>query len=95
MQLMRYKNPTKKIITEEIFNSYLSTASFPYPDLCIRTGHEKRISNFLLWQLAYSELYFPDLLWPDFDDNQFEQAINEYAKGQEDLGINQILKFKC
>ena len=87
------KSNQKKIITEEIFNSYLSTASFPYPDLCIRTGHEKRISNFLLWQLAYSELYFPDLLWPDFDDNQFEQAINEYAKRTRRFGDKSNFKI--
>ena len=67
-------------LTEEHFNSLLSTAPFGDPDLCIRTGNELRVSNFLLWQLAYSELYFPDILWPDFDDNQFEFALSEYSK---------------
>lgn len=67
-------------LTEEHFNSLLSTAPFGDPDLCIRTGSELRVSNFLLWQLAYSELYFPDILWPDFDDNQFELALSEYSK---------------
>ena len=67
-------------ITEEHFNSLLSTAPFGDPDLCIRTGNELRVSNFLLWQLAYSELYFPDILWPDFDDKQFELALSEYSK---------------
>lgn len=70
----------KESITENEFNTYLSTGSFPDPDLCIRTGNEIRISNFLLWQLAYSELYFPDLLWPDFGDEEFESALREYSK---------------
>ena len=69
----------KTDITEQEFNSYLSTARFEDPDLCIRTGNEIRVSNFLLWQLAYSELYFPNLLWPDFDDIQFDKALKEYS----------------
>ena len=52
----------------------LSTASIPDPDLLIRTGGEQRISNFLLWQIAYSELYFTDILWPDFDNNAYLDA---------------------
>ena len=59
--------------------SAVSTSNFEDPDLCIRTGREKRISNFLLWQLAYTELYFPDLLWPDFNDDEFEKALLEYS----------------
>ena len=66
-------------ISEEDLTSLLSTSKFKDPDLCIRTGKEKRISNFLLWQLAYTELYFPDLLWPDFDDDEFEKALLEYS----------------
>ena len=73
------KSSEKSKITEEDFKSYLSTAKFEDPDLCIRTGNEIRVSNFLLWQLAYSELYFPMLLWPDFDDSQFEKALEEYS----------------
>ena len=73
------KSSEKSEITEEDFKSYLSTAKFEDPDLCIRTGNEIRVSNFLLWQLAYSELYFPKLLWPDFDDGQFEKALEEYS----------------
>ncbi|MEC7929913.1 MAG: undecaprenyl diphosphate synthase family protein, partial [Pseudomonadota bacterium] len=56
------------------------------PDLCIRTGNELRISNFLLWQLAYSELYFPDVLWPDFDDKHFDNALKEYSKRSRRFG---------
>ena len=69
----------KENISEEDLTSLLSTSKFRDPDLCIRTGKEKRISNFLLWQLAYTELYFPDLLWPDFDDDEFEKALLEYS----------------
>ena len=73
------KESNKDKISEEDLTSLLSTSKFRDPDLCIRTGKEKRISNFLLWQLAYTELYFPDLLWPDFDDDEFEKAILEYS----------------
>ena len=65
--------------SEDDLTSLLSTAKFNDPDLCIRTGKEQRISNFLLWQLAYTELYFPDLLWPDFNDDEFESALLEYS----------------
>ena len=64
----------------------LSTGSFSDPDLCIRTGSEFRISNFLLWQLAYSELYFPDILWPDFDSKQFQKALDEFSKRKRRFG---------
>ena len=73
------KKSKKDKISEEDLTSFLSTSKFRDPDLCIRTGKEKRISNFLLWQLAYTELYFPDLLWPDFDDGEFEKALLEYS----------------
>ena len=65
-------------ITEENFNSFLSTSAFEDPDLCIRTGNEIRVSNFLLWQMAYSELYFPDILWPDFDDVKTKPFLSLY-----------------
>tara|TARA_B110000014_G_scaffold189435_1_gene138218 strand:+ start:155 stop:877 length:723 start_codon:yes stop_codon:yes gene_type:complete len=69
----------KDNISEDDLSSYLSTSKFDDPDLCIRTGNEQRVSNFLLWQLAYTELYFPDILWPDFDDEEFEKALLEYS----------------
>ena len=69
----------KEFISEEDITSALSTSNFEDPDLCIRTGREKRVSNFLLWQLAYTELYFPDLLWPDFNNDEFEKALLEYS----------------
>ena len=63
-------------INEKNLTKYLETKDIPDPDILIRTGNTTRLSNFLLWQLAYSELYFPNILWPDFDDNQFEFALN-------------------
>jgi undecaprenyl diphosphate synthase len=68
--------------TEEDLAPYLSMAHAPEPDLFIRTGGEQRISNFLIWQLAYTELYFTDLLWPEFDAAAFDAAIDSY-RGRE------------
>ena len=65
-------------LTEEKFGSYLYTENQPDVDFLIRTGGEKRISNFLLWQSAYAELYFADVLWPDFSEKIFDEAIQEY-----------------
>ncbi len=73
-------------IDEVVFNSYMSLSELPEPDLFIRTGGEKRISNFLMWQLAYSELYFVDTLWPDFSDDDFEAALDWYAGRQRRFG---------
>ena len=68
-----------KRIDEESFSSLLYTAGLPDPDLIIRTGGEKRLSNFLTYQAAYAELYFADALFPDFSDGQFDMALNDYA----------------
>ena len=65
-------------ISEEIFTSYLDTADIPDPDLLIRTSGEQRLSNFLLWQLAYSEFYFADVHWPDFTKEELAKAIEAY-----------------
>lgn len=65
---------------------HLSMAYAPEPDLFIRTGGEQRISNFLLWQLAYSEFYFTDMLWPDFDDTAFDAAISSYQQRERRFG---------
>ena len=65
-------------IDESVFSQHLFTAGIPDPDLLIRTSGEKRISNFLLWQLAYAEFVFVDILWPDFSRTDFENAITEY-----------------
>ena len=66
-------------INEEIFSKHLYTWGVPDPDLIIRTSGEKRVSNFLLWQLAYSELVFSDTLWPDFSENDFKKALSEFS----------------
>jgi len=71
-----------KDVDEELFESYLYTAGIPDPDLIIRTSGEMRLSNFLLWQSAYSEFYFTEKLWPDFGREEFIAAINEY-RGRE------------
>lgn len=68
--------------TEEQLSKYLDTADFPDPDLMIRTSGEQRISNFLVWQLAYAEMYFTDVYWPDFDKKELQKAI-EYYNGRD------------
>jgi undecaprenyl diphosphate synthase len=73
-------------ITAAAMEAQLDTAGLPHPDLLIRTGGEKRISNFLLWQLAYTELYFCDTLWPDFGDAELDQALGWYAGRQRRFG---------
>lgn len=73
-------------INAERLQSCLSTAQQPLPDLCIRTGGERRISNFLLWQLAYSELYFSDLFWPDFKHQAMRDALADFASRQRRFG---------
>jgi undecaprenyl diphosphate synthase len=73
-------------LAAEVFEPYLAMAYAPEPDLFIRTGGEKRISNFLLWQLAYTELYFTDLLWPDFGANALAAAIASYATRERRFG---------
>ena len=73
-------------IDVDLVSQYMSTSYYPDPDLCIRTGGEHRISNFLLWQFAYTELYFTDCYWPDFDDAQFQLALDDFANRQRRYG---------
>jgi len=73
-------------ITEERLASQLYTWPSPDPDLIIRTGGERRLSNFLLWQAAYSELYVTDVLWPDFGEREFEQALQDYLRRERRFG---------
>lgn len=73
-------------IDETLFNSYLYTTQTPDPDLIIRTGGELRLSNFLLWQSAYSEFYHTPVLWPDLDDAELEKALNAYRSRQRRFG---------
>ena len=67
-------------ITEDTISGYLDTRGLPDPDLLIRTSGEERLSNFLMWQLAYTEFYFTDVAWPDFDKAEFVKAIEKYNK---------------
>ena len=73
-------------VTPALFQRYLATGDMPPPDLCIRTGGERRISNFLLWQLAYAELYFSDLFWPDFKHDAMRAALADFSKRQRRFG---------
>lgn len=73
-------------INETLFQEHLSLGDLPEPDLFIRTGGEKRISNFLMWQLAYTELYFTDTLWPDFDKAAFMEALESFSSRERRFG---------
>ena len=74
-------------IDEQLFSDSLMTAGVPDPDLIIRTSGEYRLSNFLLWQASYSELYFPDVLWPDFKEEDFNRALDIYAGRERRYGL--------
>ncbi|MDD4964016.1 MAG: polyprenyl diphosphate synthase [Gallionella sp.] len=87
MQAMLRDHPTRALdFTEADFQPYLSMSDAPEPDLFIRTGGEQRISNFMLWQLAYTELYFTDTLWPAFNRQELELAIASYQKRERRFG---------
>lgn len=73
-------------LTEELFSNYLDTKGIPDPELMIRTSGEQRVSNFLLWQLAYTEFYYTDIHWPDFSKDELEKAIVAYNKRDRRLG---------
>ena len=77
---------TRQYITENMFRKHLQTANLPDPELLIRTSGEKRISNFLLWQIAFAELYFSEKKWPDFDEEELYMAIFEYQKRERRFG---------
>ncbi|HCS82848.1 MAG TPA: isoprenyl transferase, partial [Alteromonas macleodii] len=74
-------------ICEDALNAHISTANLPELDLLIRTGGEHRISNFLLWQCAYAELYFTDVLWPDFNEDVFQLAVDDFNVRQRRFGL--------
>ena len=77
---------TPESITEDVISQHLNTANIPDPDLLIRTSGEVRISNFLLWQIAYSELYFTSIHWPDFREEQLYEAIVDYQRRERRFG---------
>ncbi len=84
----KVKNSSLEVddINDEVFDNSLSTSGIPHPELMIRTSGEYRISNFLLWQLAYSELYFTEKFWPDFDKEEYIKAINDYQQRERRFG---------
>ena len=73
-------------VTEDLFGEYLDTAGMPEPDLLIRTSGEMRVSNFLLWQISYAEIYVTDTLWPDFGDRDMEAALLDYSRRKRRFG---------
>ncbi|MDD5029522.1 MAG: polyprenyl diphosphate synthase [Rhodoferax sp.] len=87
LQAARTLQERGQAITEENFTQAMASAHVPDPDLVIRTGGEQRISNFLLWQSAYSEFFFTDVLWPDFDTSVLDQAIASYAQRERRFGL--------
>ncbi|MDK2895932.1 MAG: undecaprenyl diphosphate synthase [Candidatus Atribacteria bacterium] len=80
------KKLTASSLDENNFRNFLDTKTEPDPDLLIRTGGEKRLSNFLLWQTAYSELWFTDILWPDFGKEELDQAIEDFSRRKRKFG---------
>ena len=74
-------------ISEQTISEHLMTHSIPDPDLIVRTSGECRLSNFLLWQASYAEFYFPETLWPDFDEREFERALDSFAKRERRYGL--------
>ena len=74
-------------ITEELISKSLDTAGLPDPDLMIRTSSELRISNYLLWQLAYAEFYFTEVPWPDFDEKELQRAVEAYQRRERRFGM--------
>ena len=74
-------------ISEQTISEHLMTRSIPDPDLIVRTSGECRLSNFLLWQASYAEFYFPETLWPDFDEKEFERALEAFAKRERRYGL--------
>lgn len=76
-------------ITPELIDRNVSISDLPRPDLCIRTGGDARVSNFMLWHFAYSELYFTNILWPDFDEAEFANALADYSRRERRFGLRE------
>jgi len=95
IQRMLKQGPEAPPLTAEVFAQFLDTKSIPDPDLLIRTSGEYRISNFLLWQMAYTELYFTETLWPDFNKDELLRAILEYQRRERRFGLtsDQLREF--
>jgi len=83
---MKIVNKKKQKITIKNFEKNLYTAGFPDPDILIRTGGQRRLSNFLLWQIAYAEIFFVKKMWPDFNNNDFQKILNKFKKIKRNFG---------
>ena len=83
---LKLVNKKKELITEKNVKQNLYTGFLPDPDILIRTGGQKRLSNFLLWQLAYTEIFFINKMWPDFNENDFLRVINKFKKIKRNFG---------
>ena len=83
---MKIVNKKKQKITIKNFEKNLYTSGFPYPDILIRTGAQSRLSNFLLWQIAYAEIFFVKKMWPDFNNNDFQKILNKFKKIKRNFG---------
>ena len=83
---MKIVNKKKQKITIKNFEKNLYTSGFPSPDILIRTGGQRRLSNFLLWQIAYTEIFFVNKLWPDFNKNDFQKILNKFKKIKRNFG---------
>ena len=83
---MRIVNKKKQKITIKNFEKNLYTSGFPDPDILIRTGGQRRLSNFLLWQIAYTEIFFVKKMWPDFNNNDFQKILNKFKKIKRNFG---------
>lgn len=86
-KFLNHASPAPVTLTEDKIAQELSLHGLPEPDLFIRTGGVQRISNFILWELAYTELYFSPLLWPDFNQDEFERALNDYTMRERRFGL--------
>ena len=86
----KIKIQNKKKINEKLFNNHLMTKDLPDPDFVIRTSGEMRLSNFLLWQIAYSELYFTKTLWPDFNSYKYKLALNNFVNRKRRFGSDTL-----
>ncbi len=86
IEALKKLNKSKKKINEKNFAEYLQTKNIPDPELLIRTGNTKRLSNFLLWQLAYAEIFFIKKLWPDFNENDYNKIIKEFKSIKRNFG---------
>ena len=83
---MKIVNKKKQKITIKNFENNLYTSGFPNPDILIRTGSQRRLSNFLLWQIAYAEIFFVKKMWPDFNNNDFQKILNKFKKVKRNFG---------